>query len=339
MSELGAYLRRHREERGWSLDEVEAETRIRRRYLEAMEAGEWDELPPGVYTRGLLRNYARALGVSVGGVARMYVKERPSEARPPEPQLISQPLVNEPRFNLELALAAVLLVVAVGLIAWVLGTQLPTYLGSAESADATAVRVASTSARTPTTEPTSSVPQGRATARPAGSGVADAPAGAAAGTTTPGTTADAPAGMPAGGTAAAGTEAAGPEVARTATGEPTGPSVGEATAAGVGSGATPTRRASPTPRQVDGLVLEVEAVADSWVLVRADGREAYSGFIRKGESHTWSANSSVSLRTGNAGGTQVTVNGNRIPALGDLGDVEEREWRLLPSGDIEQREL
>lgn len=118
MSELGAYLRRHREEQGLSLEEIEEQTRIRRTYLEAIEAGEWDRLPPGVYTRGLLKTYARALGVSRNSVMRMYAKERPGEARLPEPQLISQPLLRESRFNFEILLAATVLVVALSLFAW-----------------------------------------------------------------------------------------------------------------------------------------------------------------------------------------------------------------------------
>lgn len=118
MSELGAYLRRHREEQGLSLEEIEEQTRIRRPYLEAIEAGEWDRLPPGVYTRGLLKSYARALGVSKNSVMRMYAKERPGEARLPEPQLISQPLLRETRFSFEILLAATVLVVALSLFAW-----------------------------------------------------------------------------------------------------------------------------------------------------------------------------------------------------------------------------
>lgn len=119
MSELGAFLQRHREDRGMTLDEVEELTRIRRAYIEAIEAGDWGALPPGVYTRGLLRNYARALGVSQASVMRMYVKERPQEARLPEPQLISRPLVNEPRISLEFVLAIVIMGVAVVMMLWI----------------------------------------------------------------------------------------------------------------------------------------------------------------------------------------------------------------------------
>ena len=119
LSELGAFLQRHRDERGYTLDEMEEITRIRRAYLEAIESGAWQALPPGVYTRGLLRNYARALGVSHASVMRMYVKERPQEAKLPEPQLISHPLVNEPRFSPELVLAMVIMGVAVVLMVWI----------------------------------------------------------------------------------------------------------------------------------------------------------------------------------------------------------------------------
>jgi cytoskeletal protein RodZ len=124
ISELGAYLQRHREERGLTLEDVEQVTRIRKGYLVALEAGNWDALPPGVYTRGLLKMYARSLGVKPNGVLRMYVKERPSEARLPEPQLISRPLVTEPRVSFETLYSAAVLVLAAALFGWMIVTQL-----------------------------------------------------------------------------------------------------------------------------------------------------------------------------------------------------------------------
>jgi hypothetical protein len=85
--------------------------------------------------------------------------------------------------------------------------------------------------------------------------------------------------------------------------------------------------------------MTVEATRDTWILVRTDGEQAYADFLLEGESMTWQAEKTLSLRTGNAGGTKVTINGQRVAKLGDMGSVEEREWRLLPNGDIEQREL
>src|SRR5579884_927332 len=60
---IGERLRSARLARGLSLDDVEAGTRIRRRFLEALEREEFDELPGPVYVRGFLRIYGEFLGI------------------------------------------------------------------------------------------------------------------------------------------------------------------------------------------------------------------------------------------------------------------------------------
>ncbi|MBN1261941.1 MAG: helix-turn-helix domain-containing protein [Anaerolineae bacterium] len=60
---LGLWLRRAREVRKLSLDEVESALRIRRRYLQALEMGDYAALPGEIQARGFLRNYARFLGL------------------------------------------------------------------------------------------------------------------------------------------------------------------------------------------------------------------------------------------------------------------------------------
>ncbi len=62
-SELARRLREARVARGVSLQEVERETKIRRRYLEAIEAGDFSRLPDGPPARGFIRIYARFLGL------------------------------------------------------------------------------------------------------------------------------------------------------------------------------------------------------------------------------------------------------------------------------------
>ncbi len=62
-SGVGTILRRARSRREVGLPEVEAATRIRLRYLRAIEDEEWDVLPDGVYTRGFIRTYASFLGL------------------------------------------------------------------------------------------------------------------------------------------------------------------------------------------------------------------------------------------------------------------------------------
>ncbi len=60
---IGAILRERREALGASLAEVEAATKIRQKYLSALEADEWQALPGEVVGRGFLRNYASYLGL------------------------------------------------------------------------------------------------------------------------------------------------------------------------------------------------------------------------------------------------------------------------------------
>jgi hypothetical protein len=56
-------LRIAREARGVDLFRVERDTKIRVKYLKAMELGQFSELPGAVYARGFLRNYASYLGL------------------------------------------------------------------------------------------------------------------------------------------------------------------------------------------------------------------------------------------------------------------------------------
>jgi cytoskeletal protein RodZ len=62
-SGVGTILREARNRRKLELSEVEAATRIRFRYLRAIEDEEWDVLPGGFYTRGFIRTYASFLGL------------------------------------------------------------------------------------------------------------------------------------------------------------------------------------------------------------------------------------------------------------------------------------
>lgn len=60
---IGPILRERREAMGVTLAEAEVATRIRQKYLSALEADEWDLVPGEVVGRGFLRNYATYLGL------------------------------------------------------------------------------------------------------------------------------------------------------------------------------------------------------------------------------------------------------------------------------------
>jgi transcriptional regulator with XRE-family HTH domain len=84
-SRIGSDLRRARTRREIDLGEVEAATRIRVRYLSAIENEEWDVLPGGFYTRGFIRTYASYLGLDGDRLAEDFKREvegtSPSPAR------------------------------------------------------------------------------------------------------------------------------------------------------------------------------------------------------------------------------------------------------------------
>jgi cytoskeletal protein RodZ len=63
MSDLAHRFRAAREALGVSIDDAERITKIRRRYLEAIEAGDFMRLPDGPPSRGFIKNYASYLGL------------------------------------------------------------------------------------------------------------------------------------------------------------------------------------------------------------------------------------------------------------------------------------
>jgi cytoskeletal protein RodZ len=88
---LGEVLRAAREAKGVDLPRVERETKIRERYLSALERGEYRELPGSVYTKGFLRNYGAYLGLDPEYLIDLYrletstAVERPAAPAPPRP--------------------------------------------------------------------------------------------------------------------------------------------------------------------------------------------------------------------------------------------------------------
>jgi cytoskeletal protein RodZ len=86
MRTLGETLRRARLDRGVSLDDAAHQTRIRRAYLEALEAEDLNALPPSVYTRGFVRTYSDFLGLNPQAMVDLYQPPVRRE-REPSPQL------------------------------------------------------------------------------------------------------------------------------------------------------------------------------------------------------------------------------------------------------------
>ncbi len=71
---FGEQLKRERELRGVSLEEVATATRIAPRFLEALENEQWDKLPGGVFNRGFIRAVARYLGLDEDNLVSEYAR-------------------------------------------------------------------------------------------------------------------------------------------------------------------------------------------------------------------------------------------------------------------------
>src|SRR5215469_4907034 len=69
---FGESLKREREMRGVTLEEVSAATRIATRFLKAIEDEKWDQLPGGVFNRGFVRAVARYLGLDEENIVAEY---------------------------------------------------------------------------------------------------------------------------------------------------------------------------------------------------------------------------------------------------------------------------
>jgi len=69
---FGDQLKREREMRGVSLEEISAATRISTRFLEALENDQWDLLPGGVFNRGFIRSVAGFLGLNEDNLVAEY---------------------------------------------------------------------------------------------------------------------------------------------------------------------------------------------------------------------------------------------------------------------------
>lgn len=116
-----------RERKGVDLYRAERDTKIRARYLSALERGDYKELPGAVYTKGFLRNYAVYLGLDPEEIVVQWRRERGAEARDvPPPITIPRPMA-APRAGLTFSpFLVVLALMTIGVLAFgaYLGVQL-----------------------------------------------------------------------------------------------------------------------------------------------------------------------------------------------------------------------
>jgi cytoskeleton protein RodZ len=275
MGSFGEKLRREREMRGVTLDEISESTKISRRHLESLEKEDFNSLPGGVFNKGFVRAYARFLGINEDQAVADYVAVA-QEAAPPEDQfpldIHEEPNreLNPRRSNLPLVLAVAALVgVLIGYSVWLRTRR-------AEHSDSVSANTAAV--------PAASAPSPRSVEHHEQKAAAPAPA---------------PAPVQ-------------PVVAPVAK---QSPEDGQA-----------ARKKSAEPK----FFIVIKAKEDAWISVSADGKIVAQGVLGQDKQKLVKAGKQIILKTGNAGGLEVSYNGRPLGPIGS--ESETRTLMFTPAG-------
>jgi cytoskeleton protein RodZ len=303
---FGVHLRREREMRGVTLEEISSATRIGTRFLDALETEHWERLPGGVFNRGFVRTTAQFLGLDPEAMLAEYTLATTDSARPAAPVLIHSQSSWTPRT----ATAAhdrrwvpgvvIILIAAIAVGGWFewrhvrdvrRGRADAAALAATPSAGATNDDVASSETNTsvpPVTGATSDAPP--TASQPAGDSSSSPDAAASAPPAAPG---DASA-------------------ASSSSSEATIPAAAPAAASAITPAPAPSSSSRP-------LTLKIEVGRTTLVKVSVDGHKNFQGKIPAGGSKTFQANDVFFVTAHDAGGVLLSLNGQTLPPLGPPG--------------------
>lgn len=301
MESPGEHLKRERELRGHTLKKVFEVTRVPLRYLEALEADDFDSLPQPAYVKGFLRAYCKFLGIDDNdSVLRydLYLREKPGKSY----ELTPLPNVADKRSHAFPALHMKWFIpglVGIGLITVIIiyavtrRVELPQNTVRQEQplvAEAPKTEVA------PEALPEKPMPQAKAplTLQPVKPVVPVPQAGAQARLKEP---------QPSG-------------VSQVVA--PQRPAIAPEKRDEVIAGKQLTERSAAKT----GHSLYVKATEDSWIKLRIDdATEPIDVLLRAGEAVSWKADNTFSIILGNAGGVALSLDGAPLGILGKSGEV------------------
>lgn len=86
MSEIGKILKEERLDKGYTLDDLQQITKIQKKYLDAIEKGEYNKLPGNFYTRAFIKQYADIVGLD----GDQLIADHPNELPQSEPEQIDE---------------------------------------------------------------------------------------------------------------------------------------------------------------------------------------------------------------------------------------------------------
>ncbi|HZS53011.1 MAG TPA: RodZ domain-containing protein [Bryobacteraceae bacterium] len=97
-----------------------------------------------------------------------------------------------------------------------------------------------------------------------------------------------------------------------------------------------TKQSAVAPPPTSDFYVQLSAIERTWLSIVADGKETFSGVLDASETKILEGHESARIRTGNAGGLNVTFNGKDIGTLGPRGTVRtvvftKNNYEVLPS--------
>jgi cytoskeleton protein RodZ len=126
---FGARLKKERQQRKMTLDEIAASTKIGTRFLRALEEEHFEQLPGGIFNKGFVRAYARHLGIDEAQAIADYMAAAGASQPENKPEEAAEPVVWKEEASNGAArvpwglFAIALLIVAFGFALWGFHTQ------------------------------------------------------------------------------------------------------------------------------------------------------------------------------------------------------------------------
>jgi cytoskeleton protein RodZ len=283
---FGERLKREREKRAVTLEQISSSTKIGTRMLQALEEEKFSQLPGGIFNKGFVRAYARCVGLDEDQAVADYL-EASGESAPAKIEAAAESESRAPESSADGSsrdlpwglFAAVLLLVALVLSIWSYRKR---------------------ELRAPSAAPPSA-PSALQNPSPAAGGPDSASeASIAVRSSNPVSPQVKPAGI--------------------ATGPQTGPTTG-ATGA-TQKTAAPQLAPAAVPSQSGEFTVVIQAREDSWVWLTSDGNTILSHTLIAGTQRSVRARKEVVVRAGNSGAVDFFFNGKKLAAQGDYGEVK-----------------
>jgi cytoskeleton protein RodZ len=287
MAVFGDTLRQARSYKGVTIREAETATRINRHHLAALEDEKFDGLPPLIYQRGIVKNYAVYLDLDPNKLLHLFEDARGTQPDDPPKVVSLQPLDMPNHFAPNFAIIAFMVFVSAIVFAWLYSA----YFAPSDPASTPAGAIATVTPMdpdsvvipSPTPAPPTATPTKEPTAEPTD------------------------------------------EPQPTPTDEPTVESSSEQNPSGSAPNGNSTDSADDTDQEVvneptaeptvvpdDVALIQINALADITVEIVADGVSVFNGDLASGESTEFYPGSSFMVFTSSGVNTQFT---------NDRGDV------------------